>query len=79
MVVKRCTRCGSFFASEADTCDMCSNKDRTDVKKIKNYFEQNENISSINELSVGTNITEKNITRLMESNKLSELNIKSIF
>lgn len=75
MVVKRCARCGSFFASEADTCEICSNKDRADIRKIKNYFEENEAVPSINELAVGTNITEKNIARLMINNELTDLNI----
>lgn len=78
MEVKKCARCGSFYASEANTCELCLGKDRADVRKIKSYFAENENAISINELAVGTNITEKNITRLIANNELTGLNIKSM-
>ena len=68
MEVKRCTRCGSFFASESSTCEICSGKDKADIQKIKSFFEENEKVSSINQLVEETNISEKNIIRLMETN-----------
>ena len=76
MKVKRCIRCGNFYISEESACSACLNKDRADVKIIKNYFEENEKPFNLVELSAKTNISEKNIIRLMENNgEIANVNI----
>lgn len=75
MEVKRCTRCGSFYASKGNTCELCEAKDKADIQTLKNYLEENEAIASINALAIDTNITEKNIARFMANNQLPMINI----
>ena len=74
MEFKRCLRCGSFFVSNSDTCGICETKDKADLKTIKNFFQENEGVTNINELSMGTNITEKNIVRLMGNQSIENIN-----
>lgn len=75
MEVKRCIRCGSFYAGNENTCKLCTVKDRADIQTLNNYFKENETVSSINALALNTNITEKNIARLIENNQLPNINI----
>ena len=75
MEVKKCIRCGSFYATNGNTCELCAAKDKADIQILNNYFEENESVSSINALALNTNIAEKNITRLIENNQLSNVNI----
>ena len=73
MEFKRCLRCGSFFISNSDTCELCAPKDKADLKIIKNFFQENDGITNINEVSMGTNITEKNIIRLMGNQSIDNI------
>ena len=65
MEVKRCIRCGNFVMSGDDLCINCSNKDKLEIQKLKNYFEDNENTYTIGELSANRGISEENLTRYM--------------
>ena len=67
MEVKKCARCGNFLTSGDSLCITCHSKDKVDMQKLKNYFEDNENTYSIKELSINTGITEKNLERYMEN------------
>lgn len=71
MEVKRCIRCGNFVTSGDDLCINCSNKDKLDIQKLKNYFEDNENTYTIRELSANTGISEKNLERYMENQEFA--------
>ena len=66
MEFKRCARCGCFFVTEGDVCSSCSPKDRLDMSKVKNYFEENSDYS-INNISASTGISEKNISRYLNN------------
>ena len=38
MELKRCARCGKFYASEVDVCHDCERKDLADLSKLKGFF-----------------------------------------
>jgi Zn ribbon nucleic-acid-binding protein len=64
MEFKKCNRCGGFFASEGNVCPKCSPKDTLELSTFKNYIEEN-GISSVESMSVGTGISAKNINRFI--------------
>ena len=65
MEFKKCNRCGGFFAAEGNVCPKCSPKDNLEFSTFKNYIEEN-GVSSLDEMSVGTGISAKNINRFMD-------------
>ena len=67
MEFKKCDRCGCFFASNDNVCYNCLTKERFEMSKFKNYIEENNinTINSLNELSVGTGISEKTLNRFL--------------
>lgn len=69
MEFKKCSRCGSFFVSDGNICSKCSIKDEQDIKKLKNYIEENENLGSLEELSNNTGITVRNLSRYINNNE----------
>jgi len=73
MEFKKCERCGDFFASTNNICTNCLNKDNFDISKLKNFFDINEDITfSINDISVGTGISTKNISRFLQNEQFIE-------
>ena len=62
MNFNKCERCGCFFVTDGNTCPSCTPKDTNDISKLNNYFLENENKISLNELSFVTGISEKNIS-----------------
>lgn len=79
MEFKKCNRCGGFFATEGNVCPKCTDKDNLELSTFKNYIEEN-GISSIDEMSVGTGISSKNINRFIdiEGIKCTEANENNI-
>lgn len=72
MEVKRCERCGSFFAGLNSVCSHCTQKENLDMSKLKNYLEDSnestEEISNnIDHISYATGITSKSLTRQLEN------------
>lgn len=68
MEFKRCNRCGCFFTSNDDVCCNCLSKDKFEMSKFKNFIEENNNLNqihSLNELSLQTGISSKNINRFL--------------
>ena len=65
MELKRCNRCGGFFAADGDVCPKCSPKDNLEHSAFKNYIEEN-GVSSIQSISMGTGISVKNINRFID-------------
>ena len=41
MELKRCIRCGKFYASEVEVCKECEKKDFADLSKLKGFFADN--------------------------------------
>ena len=38
MELKKCVRCGCFFASPNNVCSNCEIKDKQDIEKLNNYI-----------------------------------------
>jgi len=80
MELKKCNRCGGFFAAEGTVCPKCSPKDNLELSTFKNYIEEN-GLSSIEAMSIGTGISAKNINRFINleginyTGELSENNV----
>ena len=73
MEFKRCERCGDFFTATGNICGNCLSKDNFDISKLKNFFDTNEDTSfSINEISAGTGISTKNISRFLQGEQFIE-------
>lgn len=70
MEFKKCARCGCFFTSNGDVCYNCMSKERFEMAKFKSYIEENNlsNINSMNDISIQTGISEKNINRFLSQN-----------
>lgn len=64
MEFKKCNRCGGFFTAEGNVCPKCSPKDNLELSTFRNYIEEN-GISSVDSMSVGTGISTKNINRFI--------------
>lgn len=73
MEFKRCERCGDFFSSSNRICNNCLSKDNFDISKLKNFFDINEEVTfSINDISAGTGISAKNISRFLQNEQFNE-------
>ena len=71
MELKKCNRCGVFFASsEESTCYSCSIKDKNDVSKLNSIIE-NSPVESAYELSINSGVKLDNINRYIENNLIS--------
>lgn len=71
MEFKKCVRCGCFFVSEDNVCCSCKSKDKFDTIKLQNYLEEHSSPASLEEISIGTGISIKNLNRYEEIQKLS--------
>lgn len=74
MEFKRCARCGCFFVTEGEVCSSCAPKDRLDIFKVKNYFEENSD-NSIDTISINTGVSTKNVARYLNSQNFPNLNV----
>lgn len=72
MEFKKCERCGCFFVSNDQICCNCAPKDRFEISELKNYFENNNEENTINNISIATGISIRNLNRYLSSNELSE-------
>lgn len=67
MYFKKCMRCGCFFSSSESICSNCASKDESDINRLKDYFENTTEISSVYDISANTGISSKNLTRFLET------------
>lgn len=74
MQLNKCSRCGCFFMTNDSVCPNCKPKDMCDMNKLKNFLEDANPNPSIEEISCGTGISEKNLHRLFGSNELADFN-----
>ena len=72
MEFKKCQRCGCFFVSTNNICENCLSKDNLDISKLKNYFDNNDDIPSFYTIIEDTGISEKNLTRYLQNNNFIE-------
>lgn len=68
MELKRCNRCGCFYASNLDVCCNCEPKDNLEIAKLNNYIEKYGNNYSLDEISVSTGISLRNLNRYINDN-----------
>ena len=75
MEFKKCARCGCFFSSNDNVCYNCLTKERFEMSKFKTYIQENDisDISSLNELSIGTGISEKTLNRFLASDDFTDV------
>ena len=71
MEFKKCIRCGCFFASDNDTCCSCTCKDNADIFKLKEYFDDHTNITTVHEVSLNTGIALENLNRYLQTEDFS--------
>lgn len=65
MELNKCTRCGCFYTSEANVCPSCEQKDSNEIDKLENFLQEND-ITSIDDISYQTGITVKNLDRFFK-------------
>lgn len=64
MEAVRCSRCGAFYTNGGYVCPKCSDKDNFELSTFKTFIEENGvNVNSLNQVSISTGITEKNLNR----------------
>ena len=66
MELKRCVRCGKFYATDVEVCHECEKKDVADLSKLKMYFSEgySQGITR-GEISASTAISAKNLNRFL--------------
>ena len=76
MELKRCVRCGKFFASDVDVCNDCEKKDLAELNKLKGYF-SDEYVTGATKLEISayTGISNRNLTRYLGYEEFDFLNI----
>ncbi len=72
MELKKCARCGCFFASDGCVCSDCSVKDKQDIYNLNSFIVNSPESNSIESLSFNTGISAKNISRFIENRDISE-------
>jgi len=75
MEFKKCARCGGFFTSNDNVCYNCSTKEKAEFSKFKTYIDEIniDNINSLNDLSIGTGISEKTLNRFLGYENFSDV------
>ena len=74
MQFNKCSRCGCFYTSNSSVCPNCAPKDLYDINKLKNFLEESSTDSSIEEISLETGISTKNLHRFFSSDELTNSN-----
>lgn len=76
MELKRCARCGKFYASDVDVCQVCEKKDLADLSKLKGFFAENyvNGVSKV-EISASTGISARNLNRYLSYDEFSGIYI----
>ncbi len=66
MELKKCARCGKFYASEVEVCHECERKDNADIMKLKGFLAggYSKGISKM-EISASTGISARNLNRYL--------------
>lgn len=71
MELKKCARCGCFFASPNNVCCNCETKDEQDIYNLNNFLIASPETHSIDSLSINTGVSIKNISRFIENKDIS--------
>ncbi len=73
MQLNKCERCGCFFMSDACVCPNCLEKDASDINTLKNFLEDYNQASSLEDISHNTGISTKNLHRFFKSEELANM------
>ncbi len=73
MDFKKCERCGCFFVNDSTVCCSCETKDNLEILKLKDYFNDNENLNTVDNISINTGISTKNIYRYLNLKDFSNI------
>ena len=66
MELKRCVRCGKFYATDVEVCHECEKKDIADLSKLKLFFSEGYSSGiTRGEISASTGISSKNLNRFL--------------
>ena len=77
MELKKCARCGKFYASDVEVCHECEKKDLADLVKLKGFFADNYVVGvSKNDISSSTGISSRNLNRYLSYDEFSGIYIK---
>ena len=77
MELKKCARCGKFYASNATVCSDCEKKDLADLSKLKGFFSDNYVVGvSKNEIASTTGISTRNLNRYLGYEEFSGIYVK---
>lgn len=71
MNFSRCERCGCFFVSADSVCPKCQSKDENEINQLKNFLVENDNNISIDDLSLNTGVSVKNLNRFLQDKKIN--------
>jgi len=72
MELKKCARCGVFFATANDVCFNCESKDKQDINNLNNYIVTSPEVNTIESLSSNTGVSIKNIARFIKNQDITE-------
>lgn len=76
MELKRCARCGKFYASNEDVCHECERKDNEDLNKLKGFFEEEYCAGTTkSQISASTGISARNLNRYLGYEEFSGIYI----
>lgn len=76
MELKKCARCGKFYASNVDVCSECEKKDNADLNKLKGFFEEQYLTGTTkSQISVSTGISARNLNRYLSYEEFSGIYI----
>lgn len=73
MEIKKCERCGCFYASLEPVCSNCTTKDKLEISKLQQYFSNTTYARTINDISANTGISTKNLNRYLSNSELSSI------
>lgn len=65
MEINKCSRCGNFYTTGGNVCPNCMAKDAQDLMTFKTYLENNQNETSLNNVSYKTGISQTHLTRFL--------------
>lgn len=72
MNFNKCSRCGCFFMSDSSVCPNCETKDNYEMSELKTFLEENTAQINIDNLSVSTGISVKNLNRFLAKEQFAD-------
>ena len=76
MELKRCARCGKFYASNVDVCHECEKKDNAELNKLKGFFAEEYSTGvTKSQISASTGISTRNLNRYLNYEEFSDIYI----